>query len=399
MKKKSTLLALGISLLFPSLNLSAQDPYFSQFYANRVFLNPAYAGFDPGSTVTVNYRDQWFGVPDGDIKTIADSYRTYSVTGEIQKPCFLQSEDMNFGLAMSAFRDEAGGAPLVTHGFGLSLSHEQSLIRRPRRGRLERLDMRFGVQTSMMQKSLKGNYFIYSDQLDPVVGLLDDPSVLSLRSKLYPNLNVGVMLRGYHKVSKHKSTLFTMGLNFANVNQPNETLRDAAGTVRLPRRTTLHLGFTKMITRYRGTVSPLYLAPQFRWDRQAGSKLNLHTLGAYLLSKGYYSGLFFQYNFPNEPPKPNTFNGGFITRNTSTLIVNAGVDLRSVFDNGVPWRKRESGIVLGFTYDINLSGLTSDNTLGVIELNLRMNFEKKRKKNCGEIGKFELYDGGCPVRF
>lgn len=398
MKKLSTLL-FYISHLILSANLSAQDPYFSQFYANRVFLNPAYAGFEPGSTVTINYRDQWFGVPDGDIRTIADSYRTYCVTGELQKPCFLQSEDMNFGLALSAFRDEAGGAPLVTNGFGFAFSHEQALIRRPRRGNMERLDLRIGAQTSVMQKSLSGDYFIYSDQLDPVDGLLGDPSILGLRSKLFANLNVGVMLRGYHKVSKYKSTLFTVGFNFANLNQPNETLRDAASTVRLPRRTTFHFGFTKQITRFRGTVSPLYLAPQFRWDRQAGSKLNLHTIGTYLLSKGYYSGLFFQYNFPNEPPKPNTPAGGFITRNTSTLILNAGVDLRSVFDNGVPWRKRDSGILLGITYDLNLSGLTFNNTLGVIEINLRMNFQKDRKRKCGEIAKFELYKGECPVEF
>lgn len=316
--------------------LPAQDPYFSQFYANRVYLNPAYAGLDPGTTVIINYRDQWFGVPDGDITTFNGSYRTYNVTGEVQMPCFLQSEDVNFGAAFSAFRDEAGNAPMVTHGFGLALSHEQQLLTKSNFGHFERLDLRIGIQTSMMQKSLNGNYFIYSDQLDPVIGLLNDPIVLGLRSKLFPNLNAGIMLRGYHKVSKYRNTLFTVGFNFANINEPNETLRDAANTEHLPFRTTFHFGFTRMITRFRGTVAPLYVAPQFRWDRQAGSKLNLHTVGAYLLSKGYYTGLFFQYNFPNEAPKPNTAGGGFITRNTSTLILNAGVDLRSVFDNGVP---------------------------------------------------------------
>ncbi len=392
-------LPLCVLVIFSFQKLAAQDPYFSQFYANRVYLNPAYAGFDPGTTVTLNYRDQWFGLPDGDIRTLSDSYRTYSATAEVQMPCFLQSEDMNLGLALSVFRDEAGAAPLVTQGFGLAFSHEQALIRRPRRGRLERLDLRIGAQTSLMQKSLSGDYFIYSDQLDPVIGLLSDPSILGLRSKIFPNLNVGVMLRGYHKVSRYQNTLFTVGFNFANVNQPNETLRDAAGTIRLPRRMTFHAGFTQLVTRFRGTVAPIYVAPQFRWDRQAGSKLNLHTIGAYLLSKGYYTGLFFQYNFPNEPPTPNTPTGGFLTRNTSTLILNAGIDLRSAFDTGKPWRKRDSGILLGITYDLNLTGLTFNNTLGVLEINLRMNFEKEDKKSCGEIGKFELYSGKCPVRF
>lgn len=385
--------------IFSFQKITAQDPYFSQFYANRVYLNPAYAGFDPGTTVTLNYRDQWFGLPDGDIGTFSDSYRTYNVTAEMQVPCFLQSDEMNLGFALSGFRDEAGFAPLVTQGFGLAVSYEKQLIPNVVRSRWRRLDLRIGLQTSLMQKSLSGDYFIYSSQLDPVIGLLDAPSSLNLSSPLYPNLTAGIMLRGYHKFSNLRSTLFTVGMTFANVNEPNESLRDAASEVRLPARMTFHFGFTHQITRLKGTVSPIYIAPQFRWDRQANSKLNMQTIGAYILSKGFYSGLFFQYNFPNEKPAPNTPGGGFLTRNTSTLILNAGIDLRSAFDTGKPWRKRDTGILLGITYDVNLSGLTFNNTLGVLEINLRMNFEKDRKKDCGEIGRFELYSGKCPVRF
>lgn len=381
-------------------SVTAQDPYFSQFYANRVYLNPAYAGFDPGTTVTINYRDQWFGIPDGDVAATGGSFRTYNVTADLQAPCFMQMEDVNMGVSLSAFRDEAGGMPLVTQGFGLAISHEQPFWRGSNRSKLRRLDIRAGVQMSMMQKSLNGDYFIYSDQLDPVIGLITDPSILRLQSRLFPNLNAGVMLRGYHKKSKDHNTLFTVGLNFANVNEPNESLRDAAAAARLPMRATLHAGFTYQVTRYSGTKSPVFLAPQFRWDRQANSKLNLQTLGAYMFSKGFYTGLFVQYNFPNAPQTVTSpLGNSFLTRNTTTLIFNTGVDIRSVFDWGVPWRKRDTGVLLGLSYDINVAGLTSDNTLGALEISLRMNFKKERPKDCVEIGKFELYRGDCPVRF
>ena len=357
-----------LCFLASSPPLRAQDPYFSQFFANRVFLNPAYAGFDPGTTATLNYRDQWFGLPDGQIGASPTGFRTYSASVDMQFPCLWDLQDVNLGMALTAFRDAAGSAPLVSHGFGAAFSHEQPLLRRTS-GKLQRLDLRVGMQTAFIQKRLEDNYFIYSSQLDPVAGLLGDPTVLGLRSNLFANLNAGAMLRGYLRGDRKRETLFTVGFNLANVNQPNESLLGAAGDTRLPRRSTFHLGFSQRITRFKGVQAPLYLAPQFRWDRQAGSKLNLHTLGAYVLSKGYYTGLFLQYNFPNAAaPAGAPVGGNFLSRNTTTLIFNAGIDVRSLLDNGKPWRKRDSGWLLGFSYDLNLAGIQVQNTLGVVEM-------------------------------
>jgi type IX secretion system PorP/SprF family membrane protein len=394
----STVTKLNVVLLLvfiPGLAFS-QDPYFSQFYANRVYLNPAYAGFDPGTTVTVNYRNQWYGIPDGAATATNGSFQTYNITADIQAPCLLELEDVNFGMAVSAFKDDAGSMPLVTQGFGLALSHEQPLIRGTRKSKLHRLDVRVGSQLSMIQRSLNGDHFIFSNQLDHVVGLIDNPATLKLNSALFPNINTGVLVRGYHQHDKHHNTLFTVGVNFSNVNRPNYSLRNSTSAVLLPMRTTIHAGMTYLVTRYSGVKSPIYLAPQFRWDIQSDAKLNLQTIGTYLLSKGFYSGIFFQYNFPNER---RNVPGNFLTRNTSTVILTTGFDVRSALDTGVPWRKRKSGIVLGLSYDINVAGLTSVNTLGVLELNLKMNFQREKPKNCAELGKFELYRGGCPVRF
>ena len=42
----------------------AQDPAFSQFYANHLYLNPAFAGAknDGCPTASLHYRDQWPGI-------------------------------------------------------------------------------------------------------------------------------------------------------------------------------------------------------------------------------------------------------------------------------------------------------------------------------------------------
>jgi hypothetical protein len=41
---------------------SAQDVFFSQFYANRLYLNPAWAGIGGEKRIFLNYRNQYPGI-------------------------------------------------------------------------------------------------------------------------------------------------------------------------------------------------------------------------------------------------------------------------------------------------------------------------------------------------
>jgi len=51
---------LGLVLcVFASFTAIAQDPQFTQFYANPLYLNPAFAGTARCPRVTMNYRNQW----------------------------------------------------------------------------------------------------------------------------------------------------------------------------------------------------------------------------------------------------------------------------------------------------------------------------------------------------
>jgi len=396
--------------LLPLLS-SAQDLYFSQFYASRVYLNPAYAGFDPGTTVELNYRDQWFGVPDGDVSTFNDSYRTFIASADFQFPCLFELNGLNFGLGVSALRDEAGNNPLITQGLGIANSFEIRLsekknVKRDKRGYpiSSRMDLRLGYQVNAIYKTLQGNHFIYSSQLDPVAGLIDPASSLSMNSPFFLNINTGIMLRGYRgRTRSFGDLLYTFGVSISNISQPNESLRGETGTFSLYRRYTFHAGATLPFQRYVRSSSSLNIAPQVRFDTQAKGELNMLTLGFYLLSKGFYLGGFYQGNtkFYKAPEYYNTLSGNFLTKNTSNLILLAGIDLKSI--RGKRKKNIHSNMqqwVIGLSYDIGLSGLSSDNTIGVMELHLRMNFGRRDRQRCGfQPGKFELYDGSCPVRF
>ena len=59
-----------VLMLTTALDLYAQDPQFSQFYANPVYLNPAFAGTARCPRVVLNYRNQWPGIPGNFVTSV-----------------------------------------------------------------------------------------------------------------------------------------------------------------------------------------------------------------------------------------------------------------------------------------------------------------------------------------
>lgn len=51
-----------IAILSSTLQLRAQDPHFTQFFSNPLYLNPAFAGSAGCSRITSSTRDQWPGI-------------------------------------------------------------------------------------------------------------------------------------------------------------------------------------------------------------------------------------------------------------------------------------------------------------------------------------------------
>src|SRR5690554_4784349 len=84
--KLFTLLLLAIILMINGLSPKAyaQDPQFSQFYANPIYLNPAFAGSHGCPRFAVNYRNQWPAL-SGTFVTYSASYDQYfkSIAGGI----------------------------------------------------------------------------------------------------------------------------------------------------------------------------------------------------------------------------------------------------------------------------------------------------------------------------
>jgi len=87
-----------------------QDPTFSQFYANPLYLSPSFTGATNEYRLAVNYRDQWPAVPG--------VYNTYSISFDKAMPNF------NSGIGVLATYDVAGSGNLSTTNIGLLYSYD-----------------------------------------------------------------------------------------------------------------------------------------------------------------------------------------------------------------------------------------------------------------------------------
>lgn len=116
----------------------AQDPQFSQFYANPLYLNPAFAGTARCPRLAMNYRNQWPGIP-GNFVTYSASYDQHV-------------DNMNGGLGVLVMNDRAGAGALTTTGASGIYSYQFSVNRF--------FSIRAGVQAGYYQKKLIGTVLL-----------------------------------------------------------------------------------------------------------------------------------------------------------------------------------------------------------------------------------------------
>ncbi len=87
-----------------------QDPTFSQFYANALYLSPSFAGATSEYRFALNYRNQWPAVPG--------VFHTYSISFDKALTNF------NSGIGVLATYDVAGSGNLSTTNIGLIYSYD-----------------------------------------------------------------------------------------------------------------------------------------------------------------------------------------------------------------------------------------------------------------------------------
>ena len=128
-------------MFFLCMQIDAQDFEFTQFYANKLFLSPSFAGATAQNRFIANYRNQWPGV---------NGFVTYAASYDHFFPNF------NSGIGTMLMYDVAGDGNLGTMNLGLYYSYDFSLT--------ELIHIRPGVSLSYIQRSLDYSKLTFSDQ-------------------------------------------------------------------------------------------------------------------------------------------------------------------------------------------------------------------------------------------
>lgn len=128
--------------MFLSLSVSGQDPQFSQFYANPLYLGPSFAGGVEGSRISTQYRNQWWDLPA--------PFVTYSVSYDHYFSTF------NSGVGINFLKDVAGTTQLGIFQTGIHYSYNIKLF--------NVWYVRPGLSFSYLQHGLYGN-IVFIDQL------------------------------------------------------------------------------------------------------------------------------------------------------------------------------------------------------------------------------------------
>ncbi len=154
-----------------NLRLYPQDPQFSQFYANPLYLAPSFAGAVEGSRITANYRNQWLTLVP---------FVTYNI-GYDQ-----YFADFKSGVGIIWLKDVIGKSELGTSTLSLSYSYNFQIMRT--------VTFRPGLKFSYIEHGLH-NY-----DLNSIFDILGQPSQGSIYdNEKTRNIDVGTSLLVYSK--------------------------------------------------------------------------------------------------------------------------------------------------------------------------------------------------------
>ena len=255
---KRLLIALiaGFTMFF-SDTAFAQDPEFTQFYANPLYLNPAFAGTARCPRICLNYRNEWPG--------ISGTFVTYSASYD-------QHIDAIFGgLGLIVMNDRAGQGTINTTNVSGIYSYQLNITRE--------FSVKLAGEVTYMQKSVDWSKLNFGDMIDPRRGFVyTSAEVPGAPSKSNIDFSAGIL--GFSK-------RYFFGAAVNHLTQPDEGLM---GPSILPMKFTGHAG---AIIPLDGNRNPLvYISPYILYQKQQDfQQLNL---GLYLVKGPIVVGLWYR---------------------------------------------------------------------------------------------------------
>lgn len=332
---------LFLSLFYLCTSLSAQDIQYSQYYANPIYLNPAFTGSTSMSRVGVNFRNQW--------PALDQSFVAYTAYFDH----FEERINSGFGLifhgAQESFTQTNVNEIGLVYSYRLKIS-ESSYIQA-------------GVQGSFVARDAFFDRVILGTQLNIDTGLINgSPGEAFEGDSQIRSADAHAGLLYYGKKS-------WFGFSAAQLLNP-EISYLADNTNQLPVKYSVHGG-------YRFDLAPGDINEYFNNTNQKRSV----AIGFNYKQQGQFSQLDLGAEFFFEPLVLGFWYRGLPTKyelpNNESLIFLLGVNL-------------PSGLELGYSFDYAISKLGFLSSGGAHELSLRYIFSSKdpRKQYYPELPSF-----------
>jgi type IX secretion system PorP/SprF family membrane protein len=259
-----------ILLGFIPVFLQAQDPNYSQFYANPVFMNPAFAGTTELQRIVVNYRNQW--------PQKGNAFTTYSLSYDR----LLKNRKSGIGIQLNYDREPNN---IINATWAIaSYSHHVQLG-------METF-MTLGLQGGLVVKQYDANGLVFPSNINQISGELSGSLPINITNdrKIYPDFAVGM-------VGQHRRTFW--GVSVHHLTQPSETITEGDNKGDIPMKITLMAG-NRSRKLHHGLLSREFtISPNVLYQQQGSFKqLNF---GIYMIEKSFQFGGWFRHNLDIRP--------------------------------------------------------------------------------------------------
>ena len=205
------ILVIAVFLINCSISLYAQDPIFTQFYSNPVYLNPAFSGSNKCPRIVSNFRNQWPGF-SGDFITTSLTYDQYV-------------DKIKGGLGVILMSDQVAKT-LKSNEASFVYSYHQHLSRK--------FTLNFGIQGTYISKSVDRSNLTFGDMIHPRRGfVLSTQDVINYAPVDIFDFSAGIL--GY-------TDKFYVGFATHHLTEPSFSYISTNNTSFLNRRYTAHAG-------------------------------------------------------------------------------------------------------------------------------------------------------------
>ncbi len=322
MKRLSKILIVAALLLGGAKGASAQDVSFSQFYANPLYMNPAFAGSKVCPRISLNYRSQW--------PALVSAFTTFSASYDQ----YIDALHGGVGALLMTDRQGDHGA-LSTSSFSAMYAFRFQLARD--------LWVNAGLKAGVANSSLNWDGLHFPDEIDPVAGFV-------LQSAAQPPEHTNVWYLDFDAGLLVYGSAWYAGFAASHLTQPNNGFY---GVTKLPMKFTGNVGALINISEEARRTSSLglgtpVLSPNFIYQYRAG--FHYFNYGLYLDWMPFLVGVWFR-------------NG---IENADAFIFQVGF--------------QQDYFKIGYSYDVTVSKM-ANNTAGAHELSLGILLPCPEKKH------------------